>query len=706
MKSTAQRCVLSGVQRNIDGVREIRMNETENGGRYRVGIDTGGTFTDFVSIDEESGELTITKTSSTPENPINGVIDSIDESSIGEETEAISQLIHGTTVTTNALIERTGAQIGYITTAGFMDIPFIQRINRKDHYDLRWDKPEPLVERKDCHGVTERVNYKGEVLEPLDENELRTVVSELSERGIDTYAVTFLFSYVNPEHERQAEEIILDENPDATVSLSHRVYSKWREYERASTTLADAYLKPDMQSYVDEFEDRMADRSITGTAIMKSNGGAMLPNAAKQNPIHTITSGPAGGIISARYFGSQFGFDDMVSIDMGGTSCDLSVLTDGEQNYTTNFELEFGLPINVPMIDIATIGAGGGSIAWVDEGGLLNVGPRSAGAQPGPACYGRGGTEPTVTDAHLVLDRLNPDNFLGGKLDLDVEAAYEALTSMGEEIGMSTEEAAASVLEITNNNMYNALSAELVERGHDPQQFAMVSFGGAGPLHAAELAKKAGISDIVVPVHPGVASATGLVMADGRVDYEQTMAMRSDQYDLDQIEELLESLIQRSIEDLHHEGFEGEIDISMAMGIRYLGQNYEIEVPIGFDEVSEENLERLFDRFHTQHEHLYGFMNTEEVIEIISFKATAQQPRRSTPLEELSEGDSTAEQTRDVYFEETETVATNIYDRTQLGQNVVADGPAIIEDTDATTVVPPSATFETDAYGNILIKLE
>lgn len=682
------------------------MSDAETQARYRVGIDTGGTFTDFVSIDEESGELTITKTSSTPQNPINGVVNSIDESTIRNETSAVSQLIHGTTVTTNTLIERTGAEIGYITTDGFTDVPFIQRINRKDHYDLRWDKPEPLVERKNCHGVTERVNYKGEVLEPLDEAELRATIRDFSDRGIDTYAVTFLFSYVNPKHEQQAVEIILDENPEATVSLSHQVYSKWREYERASTTLADSYLKPDMRAYVDEFEHQMDDRDIANMAIMKSNGGVMFPDAARQNPVHTITSGPAGGVISARYFGSRFGFDDMVSIDMGGTSCDLSVLTDGEQNYTTNFELEFGLPINVPMIDIATIGAGGGSIAWVDEGGLLNVGPRSAGAQPGPACYGRGGTNPTVTDAHLVLGRLNPDFFLGGKLDLDEEAAYETLEELGDKVRMSTQEAAASVLQITNNNMYNALSAELVERGHDPQQFAMVSFGGAGPLHAAELARKSGISNIVVPVHPGVASATGLVMADGRVDYEQTMAMRSDQYDLAQIEDLFGSLTQRATQDLEREGFEGETDVAMAMGMRYLGQNYEIEVPVEFDEVTEENLEGLFDWFHQQHEHLYGFQNTDEVIEIISFKATAQQSRQSPPLEELPEKTSTAKETREVYFEETGNIATDIYDRDQLGRNAVADGPAIIEDTDATTVVPPGATFETDVYGNILIILE
>lgn len=682
------------------------MSDAETSARYRVGIDTGGTFTDFVSIDEETGEHSITKTSSTPEDPIVGVTNSIDESDISDETEAITQLMHGTTVTTNALIERTGAKVGYITTAGFTDIPFIQRINRKDHYDLRWDKPEPLVERKNCYGITERIDYEGQEIEPLSEGELRTAVRDLSEQGIDTYAVTFLFSYVNPDHEKRAEEIILNENPGAQVSLSHRVYSKWREYERASTTLADSYLKPDMQEYIDEFKAKMGERNISNMGIMKSNGGVMFPEAAKENPVHSITSGPAGGVISARYFGSRFGFEEMVSLDMGGTSCDLSVLTDGEQNYTTNFELEFGLPINVPMIDIATIGAGGGSIAWVDEGDLLNVGPRSAGAQPGPACYGRGGTEPTVTDAHLLLGRLNPNYFLGGKIDLDTDAAYEALESLGDQIGMSAEETAASVLQITNNNMQNALSAELVERGHDPQQFAMVSFGGAGPLHAAELANKAGINNIVVPVHPGVASATGLVMADGRVDYEQTMAMRSDQYELGQIDSTFETLTDRAVSDLKAEGAEGEINVSLAMGMRYLGQNYEIEVPVEFQEVTEANLESLFDSFHDRHEHLYGFSNPDEIIEAISFKVTTQQPRSSPSLKELPKGASTPKETREVYFERTGTVVTDIYDRDQLGRNAVADGPAIVEDTDATTVVPPEAMFETDEYGNILITLE
>jgi N-methylhydantoinase A len=543
-------------------------------------------------------------------------------------------------------------------------------------------------------------------VEPGSENDLRETVRSLAGKGIDTFAVMFLFSYVDPSHEKRAEKVILDELPDAHVSLSHRVYSKWREYERASTTLADAYLKPDMRSYVGEFEERMDELGITNTAIMKSNGGIMLPGAASDNPVHTITSGPAGGAISARYFGSQFDFDDMVSLDMGGTSCDISVLTDGSQNYTTNFELEFGLPVNVPMIDIATIGAGGGSIAWVDEGGLLNVGPRSSGATPGPACYGRGGTSPTVTDAHLVLGRLNPEFFLGGKLDLDEDAAYEVMSDLGDQIDMSAEEAAESVLQITNNNMQSALSAELVERGHDPQQFAMVSFGGAGPLHAAELADKAGISNVVVPIHPGVASATGLVMADGRVDYEQTMAMRSDGYDLDQIDSMFGSLTDRAVEDLQTEGFEGEIDVSMAMGMRYLGENYEIEVPVNFADVTDENMSALFERFHGRHEELYGFANADEVIEVISFKVTALQTSSSLELAELPEVDTEPKGTREVYFEETGTVETDIYNRDDLGSNTTADGPAIVEDTDATTVVPPSATLETDTYGNILISLE
>jgi len=390
---------------------------------------------------------------------------------------------------------------------------------------------------------------------------------------------------------------------------------------------------------------------------------------------------------------------------MGGTSCDISVITEGEQNYTTDFELEFGLPINVPMIDIETIGAGGGSIAWIDEGGLLTVGPRSAGAQPGPVCYGRGGTEPTVTDAHLILGRINPEFFLGGKIDLDEEAAYDALESLGEPIDMSAEEAAASIVQIANNNMQNALSAELVERGYDPTEFAMVSFGGAGPLHAAELAEKAGIEHVVVPIHPGVASATGLVMADGRVDYEQTMAMRSDGYDLDQIDSMFQTLTERAVNDLEREGFTGETTVTTAMGMRYLGQNYEIEVPVGFDDVTEGNMDELFERFHEFHENLYGFANPDEVIEVISFKVTAHQARDTTPLKEKETTSGEPKTSREVYFEGSGTVETAIYERDDLGANVDVSGPAIVEDTDATTSVPPGATLETDEFGNMLITL-
>jgi N-methylhydantoinase A len=674
---------------------------------YRVGIDTGGTFTDLVAIDDETGEFHITKTSSTPANPIDGVTNSIDESELSDNTDAITQLIHGTTVITNALIERTGAEIGFITTEGFKDVPFIQRINRKHHYDLKWEKPEPLVDRKNCYGITERIDYRGNELEPLDETGLREAVRELNESGIDTFAVTFLFSHMRADHEEQAEEIILDECPNAHVSLSHRVYSKWREYERASTTIADSYLKPEMQAYADDFVAAMKDWNISNTAIMKSNGGVMLPEAAQSNPVHTITSGPAGGVISARYFGSQFGFDDLITLDMGGTSCDISVITDGEQNYTTNFEIEFGLPINVPMIDIATIGSGGGSISWVDEGGLLNVGPKSAGAVPGPVCYGRGGTEPTVSDAHLVLGRLNPDYFLGGKLSLDADAAREALGRIGDSIDMGPEEAAASVIQIANNNMQSALSSELVERGHDPNEFAMVSFGGAGPLHAAELARKAGIGNVVVPVHPGVASATGLVMADSRVDYEQTLAMRSDQYDLATIDSTFDSLIDRAVDDLEQERYTTDepVTVLTAVGMRYLGQNYEIEVPVDFERGTNENIQNLFAKFHDRHEALYGFANEDEVIEIISFKVTAYQPTPSPDLRTASSSGSGAKGAREVYFEGHGNVGADIYDRDDLGASASGDGPAVIEDTDATTVVPPESTFETDQYGNLLIEV-
>ncbi|MFQ5427000.1 MAG: hydantoinase/oxoprolinase family protein, partial [Gaiellales bacterium] len=478
----------------------------------RVGIDVGGTFTDLAVFDPDSGALEVSKAPSTPGDPIRGVLDVIRRASI--ENASIADLVHGTTVATNALLERKKRLPGLITTRGFRDVVFLQRSNREHLYDIQWDKPVPFVERRHCLEVDERIAADGSVDTPLNDDDVRVAAGRLREEGIRDIAVSYLFSYVNPAHELRTRELILEEFPEASVSLSHEVYRRWREYDRTSTTLADAFLKTLVADYVTNLAEGLGAAGVAGNFLMmKSNGGVEDYRAAAAKPIDLIMSGPVGGVLSSVYLGELTGRKNLISMDMGGTSLDVSLIVEGRANQTTEFEIEWGLPVYTPMVDVRTIGAGGGSIAWIDKGGLLRVGPRSAGADPGPVCYGRGGAEPTVTDANLVLGRINPDYFLGGSVRLDRAVAAEALGRLGERLGMTLEEVASAVIELVDAHMLNAIRVVSIDRGLDPRDFTLVSFGGAGSLHAASLAALIGIRDVLAPIHQGVFSAFGLTTA-------------------------------------------------------------------------------------------------------------------------------------------------------------------------------------------------
>ncbi|MEE8171522.1 MAG: hydantoinase/oxoprolinase family protein, partial [Alphaproteobacteria bacterium] len=435
---------------------------------YMVGIDVGGTFTDFVSYNPETKAVEVWKNPSTPKDPNDGVLTGLRRF---ETPGDIKNIRLGTTVATNAILERKGAVVGYVTTQGFRDIPFIQRGNRRSHYDITWIKPKPLVKRRHCYEISERVMANGEVEVPLDEAGVREMAKKIKEEGeIEALSVNFLFSYVRPDHEQRVKAILAEELPDIPVSISYDVLPKWKEYERASTTIADAYIKPTVSKQVRNIRQRFAENGITDRiVVIKSNGGEMTLEAAENSPIQMTVSGPTGGVIAGKHIAGLVGIDHLVTIDMGGTSTDTSTIVGGKENFTTDYEIEFGIPIQIPMIDIRTIGAGGGSIAWIDKGGMLRVGPESAGADPGPACYGTGGTKATVTDANLVLGRINPDNFLGGEMKLDKAAAAKAVQDVAGELGRSAAETALAVTQIANNNMVGALRSVLIERGLDPR---------------------------------------------------------------------------------------------------------------------------------------------------------------------------------------------------------------------------------------------
>jgi len=672
----------------------------------RIGIDTGGTFTDLVAFDTETGRIVTSKAASRPGAPVEAFADALGVA--GVPVEAIEALVHGTTIATNALIERKGARVAFLTTDGFEDMPFIQRINRRELYNLGWVKAAPLVpSRFACMGVRERVLADGAVHRPLDEEHLAGLCRQIRDDGYDAVAVCLLFAYLNPAHEERVEAILARELPALPRSISHRVAPIWREYERASTTIADAYLKPLVARYVRDLDGGLRGRGMRAPwMVMKSNGGVMDAAACAENPIQIALSGPAGGLIACQALGPLTGIANALTLDMGGTSCDVGILVGGQQRHTTEYEIEFGLPAAIPLIDIKTIGAGGGSIAWVDAGGFLQVGPHSAGASPGPVCYGQGGTEPTVTDANLCLGRLNPAYFLDGRMPLDAGKAREALALLGRRIGMEPLELASAIIEIANDNMANAVRMVGVERGHDPRDFALIAFGGAGPLHGVAIARKLGVPRVVVPPAPGNLSALGLLLADLRVDRLWTQAVRGDRADLTDLNDRFARMRERGETELCAEGFRGEPSFEYALSLRYLGQNYEHEVPLEPGPITKEALDAAFDGFHTMHTTLYGYHLEGAAIEIISGRVTAIGRIPTPRLPKLRPAAAAAtDHRRPVYFRGAGWLDTAVYRRDTLGAGCEIVGPAIVEEAGSTALLGPGDRMTVSEHGVLLVEV-
>lgn len=665
-----------------------------------IGIDTGGTFTDFMLYDGKGGMLAW-KVLSTPGDPTAAVIEGLGQ--VGELSRVASIRL-GTTVATNALLERRGARVAYVATRGFRDVPFIQRGNRRSHYDLSWVKPRPFCLRRDAHEIGERIDHAGRVHVPLDEAEVRALARKLRDEGeVEAVAVNLLFSFVRPDHELRVRDIFAEEAPDLPVSLSFEIDPRWKEDQRAMTTLADAYIKPLVRRQVRSFRDRAIAAGVSGRiAMMKSNGAEVSTEAAEAQPINLAVSGPTGGVIAAKHLASVKGIRNLATLDIGGTSTDVSIVVDGAERFTDDYELEFGIPLRVPMIDIRTIGAGGGSVAWLDKVGGLHVGPRSAGARPGPACYGFGGMEATVTDANLVLGRIDPDTFLGGKMRLDAAAARRVIGAIAAAHSWSVEEAALAIIRIMNNNMVGALRAVLIEQGYDPRQFSLLTYGGAGPLHVCDLLHEANIPFGIVPNHPGQFSAYGFTMADARSDRRRSTLLSSRDFDVERANVIMAELARSVTADLRRQAHSGEILLSRSLQMRYLGQNYELSVPVTADSFAKDGMDGIWRDFHRLFEARYGFSLPEDPIEIVDMGCTAvaSMPKPDLPRIAAATDDAAPRLRRKVIFEEG-AFETPVYLRSGLAAGHTFVGPALVEEDVSVTVVRPGYLLTVDAYGNL-----
>ena len=690
---------------------------------YRLGVDIGGTFTDIALIDEATGKIYTGKVSSTPQDPSGGFMEAVQRLLAKQQVAAqdVAYIVHGTTVATNAIIEGKVAPTGFITTEGFRDMLEIARQIRPTLYDLQFEKPRPLVPRHRCFGVPERLDASGAELTPLDEDALRQVASELREEGVESIAVCFLHAYANPVHERRAGEIIAEAFPEAVVSLSAEVAPEFREYLRASTTVINSCIRPVVARYLQRIEDRLAQAGIAAELlVMQSSGGVYTFAAARQKPVYMVESGPAAGVIAAAHLGQARGYDQVISFDMGGTTAKAGLIQGGAPSVTKDYEVGTtaqtgvgatrgaGYPIRTPVIDLVEIGAGGGSIAWVDPGGILRVGPQSAGADPGPVCYGQGGTQPTVTDANLVLGRLNPNYFLGGEIALDPTAAQRAIEQhCAQPLGMDLVEAAHGIVEIANTAMVNALRLVSVQRGYDPRDFALVAFGGAGPAHANRLAALTEIPVAIIPQSPGTASALGLLVTDLKHDYATTHIQRLDQVVPQALEQTFRDLEAQGRETLGREGMaEAAMDFRRQADLRYVGQSHELTLPLTTETLGPAQLDQLLEQFHRTHDRAYGFSAPEEDVELVSVRLSAIGQIAKPELAPLAKatGKATAKGYRPVYFAESKGfVDCPVYDRYALGAGAVVQGPAIVEEIDSTTVVHPQHQVRVDEVGQMVL---
>lgn len=669
---------------------------------YRLAVDTGGTFTDFCLLGDD-GTVKVFKVSSTPDDPSRAVVRGLEIlKEKGINLSRIALFLHGTTVATNAILEKKGAPLALVTTKGFRDVIFIGRQNRPHLYDQWVTRPQPLVSRDMVFEVHERMLADGSVMVALEEKEIAALVARLREAQVETVAVVFLHSYINPAHELLLKKELGRRLPHLSVTISSEIVPEFREYERTSTTVVNAYVQPVVARYLAKLAGSLEQAGVKGFYVMQSNGGVISPTQAQRESVRTVLSGPAGGVLAGVHLARLTGFKNLITADMGGTSMDVSLIYNGEARYTDEGMIG-GYPLRLPMVAVHTVGAGGGSIAWVDPGGALRVGPRSAGAVPGPACYGLGGAEPTVTDANLVLGRLGAADFAGGK-ELRRELAERAIAEkVGGPLGLGVQEAAAGIVRVVNANMVRAIRVVSVAKGYDPRDFVLVAFGGAGPLHAVELARELGIRRVLVPPFPGITSAWGMLAADFRRDYTLTWVKELQPGMEAELTELAGKLTRRGREDLLREGFTAQdITLALLVDLRYKGQSAALTLPLP-DPAVPDFAGALASSFHGLHIQFYGYAWKEAPVEVVALRlvATGRLPSLK-PL--VRQGGSPAPcGARKVYFA-AEQVVVPVYRRSEVGAGWAIEGPAVITQADSTTLLWPGDRAYGDKWGNLIIE--
>ena len=670
---------------------------------YHVGVDVGGTFTDVLAFNEEDESIIVAKSSSTPSQPEIGVMNGIEMTGISGRD--IRMFSHGTTVGTNALIERKLPKTALITTKGFRDVPEIRRGTKLDLWDAYADVAPPYIRRRDRFEVDERTDYSGNILKAVDEDEVRRLARKLKKRGVESVAICFINAYVNGTNEKKVKQILEEELPGVYICASSEILPEIFEHERMSTTIINAVLGPKVSSYIQSMENKMKEKGYQGVIlVLHSGGGVVTSQTVPRYAARLASSGIAAGAIASKYIANLCGFQNAIGLDMGGTSTDISLMYGGNLRITKDWYIEYGYPIGFPSIEILTIGAGGGSLAWIDEGGSLRNGPQSAGADPGPACYDKGGTEPTNTDANLVLGRLNT-TVLDGQMKLNKEAALKAMRKIGERFGYTEYEAADAILKVANANMCDALRLISVRRGYDPRDFALVAFGGAGPLHCAYLAKEMEIPHVIVPPYPGVAAALGCLLVDVRHDVSKTFVKSMDDITMAELEEEFSGLEKEAIRLLEHEGIAPEnMHLIRYLEMRYLGQWRSLDISVGKTFGSKEI---VLEKFHREHEREFAFSDPDRDVEIYGLRVEAigTVPKPHFPRAETGRTlEEALKEYRQVYFEENAGfIRTPVYQRSKISANTEIDGPAIVEQLDSTIVIPPGMHAKVDEFGNIIM---
>lgn len=673
----------------------------------RAGVDVGGTFTDVIIFDEDTGEIRITKTPSTPKNPAQGILDGLEKA----ETDfgSLGLFSHGSTVGTNALITRELPRTGLITTPGFRDVLEIGRSTKEDVWDAYKDVAPPYVRRRDRLEVPERIDYAGEVVTPLDEEAGREAVRVFRKRGIQSIAIAFVNAYMNGAHEARMREIVEEGHPDAFVCCSHEILPEMFEHERTSTTVINAALAPVVMRYLTDLSAHLAERGYAGDVLaMHSGGGVMTVEAMSFYASRIANSGPTAGAIAGAFIAQQCGFENAIGLDMGGTSADVSLTYQGDVQTTDEWYVEYGYPIMFPSADIKTIGAGGGSVAWIDEGGALRVGPRSMGADPGPACYRKGGDQPTITDANLLLNWLDPEMFLGGDMKIDPALSKQAVQKrVGDPFDMDLVDAAVAIEEIATANMSNAVGLVSTAKGFDPRDFALVAFGGAGPLHAANVARTMNIPRVIVPPWPGINSALGCLLVDVEHDLAQTLITPAEDEVVGDLEVQFQAMEEQMHGRLAKEGIpEDRMRIDRNLNMRYTGQWRHLSIPAGGPLGT--SLKEVVEEFHREHQRVHAYSDPEKDVQIYGLRVTGKGlvPKPAFPRIPKGNGAKALRGERAAYFKEADGfVPTKVYLRDKLGAGATLEGPAIVEQMDSTVAIPPGDAVRVDGMGNIILTI-